>query len=325
MPQPRQRLPVETQVFQGLEPLLPDVGDPQHGLFTDRRREDRDPEIHVDSRDRDRDATVLRKAPLRDVELAHHLDPRDHRCPQRTGDNRHVSHHPIHAGANVKVVLPRDEVDVRSAELDRGTQQPVHLFDGGRALGVRLEIDRRLLLLDLFRLVLGLIEMGRPEIARIHLVETCTDRCWVGDDEIECAVQCHPKLVDDDDVGWVGDRDTNTITRRGQRQHAQPACSSLGHQGREVRAEGLHVDHHVPEAELIGESNRDVLLVERLRVHEMRSQSIPARLCGHDRLIELIPAQAALPDQDLSQTLANAVPEGCDVHRTVFRQTARVA
>jgi hypothetical protein len=58
---------------------------------------------------------VLRQAALRDVEVGHDLDPRNHRRGQPLGRRLHIVQHAVDAIPDVQLVLERLDVDIKRA------------------------------------------------------------------------------------------------------------------------------------------------------------------------------------------------------------------
>ena len=98
-------------------------------LLTEERRQTRHPEIDLPCRaplaSPDPDPAVLRKAPLRDVELGHHLDARGDRVAHRRRRRQCMLQHAVDAVPDPQLVLVRLDVDVACAPLDRRGQDDV--------------------------------------------------------------------------------------------------------------------------------------------------------------------------------------------------------
>ena len=113
------------------------VEDPEHDLLAVGGRENGDAQIERLAAETDRDAAVLRRAPLGDVELAHDLQTRDDRRLHRLRDGRDLTCHAVDPRAHHHLVLLGLEVDVGGAVLDRLRHRRVHELDG-RALAAGL-------------------------------------------------------------------------------------------------------------------------------------------------------------------------------------------
>ena len=82
----------------------------------------------------DLDATVLRQALLRDVELRHDLDARDERVAQAERRVHHVVEHAVDAEADAHLLLVRLDVNVGRAALEGVDQEDVDETHDGRVL-----------------------------------------------------------------------------------------------------------------------------------------------------------------------------------------------
>ena len=97
----------------------PWVEDAQRHLLAVGGRQDRDADVDVLVAAPDRDAAVLRRAPLGDVEPAHDLEAARHGARLRAGDRGELAHDAVDPDADVEPPLLRREVDVRGAEVER--------------------------------------------------------------------------------------------------------------------------------------------------------------------------------------------------------------
>ena len=95
----------------------------------------------------DREAAVLRDAPLGDVDVGHDLEPADDAGLDRLGRAHDLVQHAVDAEAHPQVVLGRLEVDVRRAVLDRLRDQQVDVLDDRRVLDDLLDLGEVVLLL----------------------------------------------------------------------------------------------------------------------------------------------------------------------------------
>ena len=106
------------------------VEDPHHDRLSADHGQRRDPDVYVPAVDRERHPTVLRGAPLGDVEVGHDLDPRDQARHQLAGNRGRVDHHAVYPIADLRVLQARIEVDVGGAAVggvgDHGVDQLHH-------------------------------------------------------------------------------------------------------------------------------------------------------------------------------------------------------
>ena len=115
-----------------------------------RRRQDRDAQVDRAIAGAEREASVLRRALLGDVELRHHLQAARDRRLQDLRNRGELAHDAVDAGADEQALALGREVDVGRAELDRAAEDRVDLLDRGRVRGRLAQIDdgRRRLFLD---------------------------------------------------------------------------------------------------------------------------------------------------------------------------------
>ena len=97
----------------------------QHDRFAELRGQRRDAQIDDAVAQRIADAPVLRQAALRDVQVGHDLEARNHGQGQLLGRRRHLVEGAVHAIADLELSLERLEVNVAGAVLDGLEQDQV--------------------------------------------------------------------------------------------------------------------------------------------------------------------------------------------------------
>ncbi len=117
-----------------------------HDILAMRRRHHRDAQIVLAASDPHARASVLRQAPLHNVEMRHQLDATDDGRIEMPDIARHahVIQHPINAPSNRHPVTVGLEMDIRGAVIDRVVQHLVDQPHHGGVLGLPIEIVRLL-------------------------------------------------------------------------------------------------------------------------------------------------------------------------------------
>ena len=106
------------------------VEHPQHGVLAKCGGHDGQPQIHHPPHHLQAEAAVLRQPPLADVELGHHLQPRDHPLSQRHAvDASDAGHHAINTKADVGTLAMALNVDVAHIVQQRIVQHGVQQRD----------------------------------------------------------------------------------------------------------------------------------------------------------------------------------------------------
>ena len=294
--------------------MLADVGDPEHDLFAVRRRKDGDAEVHVDARGRDRNAAVLRQAPFGDVEQPHDLEARDHRRAERGRDDGDVSHDAVDARPDVQVAAARHEMDVGCAELDCAAEESVDLLDCGRVCRFFDDVDRG-------RSLGGALGRGavadRAQPCRgIERFDPGADCRGVAHDVVDDRGNHHAQLVREEDVARVGDRDARVAVADGERKCVEPASRLLRQKQRELGTELPFVDQDVAKPELLCERTRDVLLVHRGGLHQVRPEPNAASPSILERPRQLVMVEPALAQQNLAEAFTDDRTDAANaIHR----------
>ncbi len=122
-------------------------------------RQRRHPHVHGRIAKRHPGPAVLRRPAVGDVQVGHHLDPRDDAPRQPLGQLHRLLQRAVDTKANDGLVLPRFDVHVRRPRLDGLLQDEVHHPDAGRVADLVL---RRLNLLALLVLAVLLDDVARP-------------------------------------------------------------------------------------------------------------------------------------------------------------------
>ena len=138
------------------------VEDAEHRLLAEDRRQDRDAEVDLLGAVAQLDAAVLRQPALRDIEVGHDLQPRDHRRLHPLRGRHHLVHHAVDAEPDAEILLVGLPVQVGCPAPDRVEQHLVDELHDRRALGGvaqldRLGLARRLVFQDLHG---GIVELG---------------------------------------------------------------------------------------------------------------------------------------------------------------------
>ena len=114
--------------------------DAQRRLLAVRGREDGDADVDRLLPALHRDAAVLRRAALGDVEAAHDLEPARDRLRLGAGDRADLAHHAVDPGARDEPLALGREVDVGGADVEGLGDRAVDEDDGRRVV---LAVDRR--------------------------------------------------------------------------------------------------------------------------------------------------------------------------------------
>ena len=226
------------------------VEDAEDDLLAVRGREDRDAKVHRLLAEADRDAAVLRGAPLGDVEPAHDLQARGDCRLQCLRDRRDPACDAVDAGAHDELALLGLEMDVRRAFFDRLCDHLIDEADGRRCRGGAIadvfdrEVGRKLIVHALDDL--DVVAIGAAD--RVHEVARVRHR------QLELEAEHEVEVVGGDDVRRVGHGDEDRrIVEEAHRERDEAARELLGeqHGRRRVDLELCEVDER--EARLIGE------------------------------------------------------------------------
>ncbi len=115
--------------------LLVLIQQPQHDTFAVEHGDRGHADVHGTILQAQPDASVLRHAPLRDVEVGHDFQATHDRGGKMGRRRRSVLEHAVDAIAHAQFVGIALEVHIRRARLERLEQQQVHKPDDGRFIG----------------------------------------------------------------------------------------------------------------------------------------------------------------------------------------------
>ena len=189
--------------------------------------EDGDTDVDVLLAAPDRDTTVLRRPPLRDVELTHDLESRGHGARLRARDGRELAHDPVDPDAHEEPLLLGGEVDVRGAELERLRDGAVD-EDDSRAFV--LEVEHGRIVARLLRVGDDLLDL---DDAVVDALDRELDRIGGRDADTNRDAEREPQVVREHDVGRVGDGDEDgLVLELSHGDRAVPAGKVLGEQQR---------------------------------------------------------------------------------------------
>ena len=178
------------------------------------------------------DSTVLGKALLGDVQVAHDLDPRDDPGDHPLRDARRLVQHAVDPEAHAHVALVGLEVDVGGALGDRLAEDAVDELDDGGVLGRLAQLDQ-LRLVDAL-LLLGLVDrLADRALKRVEAPDQRVDVLLGGHRDAAVEPGRHLDVVERQHVRRVGHREQQRLLVRvadGQRlvaaRRARPRAGS---------------------------------------------------------------------------------------------------
>ncbi len=282
--------------------------DPDDGLLAVQARQGGHAGVDARPADADLGPAVLRHATLGDVEPRDDLDAAEHGSRSLARRRHDVAQDPVHAEADAEAVALGLDVDVAGVNLHGLGEDLVDQLHGGGVVdrGALVVVDGQLLA-DVLHHGREAVTAGRESPGAPELVpDLRLDR----DDRQQLAAQVHPGLVQRHDVGRVRHRDDESLV--GQRLERDDAAAlarllrdqadhlDVQHQRRQV--EGVH-------AQLVGEGDGDVALVDQAELHEHLTEPPPG-------------AGPPLLGQRLLQLLRG---DDCGVHEQVAEAASLVA
>ncbi|MND68313.1 hypothetical protein D3C80_597610 [compost metagenome] len=106
------------------------VQHPQHGVLAEDARHDGHPEVDLPAIDADLEAAVLGHALFADIQLGHHLDPRDHLLGQfHAGHLAAATEHAVDAVLDAQAVAGHAQVDIAGVQLEGVVEGGVDQLD----------------------------------------------------------------------------------------------------------------------------------------------------------------------------------------------------
>ena len=230
----------------------------------------------------ERDAAVLRAAPLGDVHLRQHLEAGRDRVGQPLGDPLHLLENAVDAEADEQDILLRLDMDVAGAVFGRLVDDRVDEPDdrGVRDSVLGLEI---ILLVDDLELVVVDLRAGFGLAGPAEALQLREQLVLRRDAELEAQPRRHPQLVDARNIAGIDDRDPKHASldlvreRPGPVEHGQRDL--LDRVGRDLLVAEIDERHVVALCSRAGDAlgRSQALVDDRLR---QRAAPGPAARCG---------------------------------------------
>ena len=295
-----------------------DHGAVQHAhdhRFAEHRGQHADAEVDRAAADVEFDASVLRHATFRDVEVGHDLHTADDGVRQVPGRWNHLVQHAVRTHADLEFVLKRLEVDVRRLVLNRQQHHHVQqLADGMRVHVLVGEVERPLLGIEAHRFgrllqpgdhVLDTVFLGGVVLdnGRFHGLRGRHSSPDFHPDEVPQVVQ-RPQILrvrhrHGEDV--VFHRNRNDLVHLGHRRGHQ-----VDHLGRNVRLRQID-DRHVP---LLGQRFGQLFVGDESQLERDLAEDLSGALfLLFQHVPELILGEISEVDQNHSEfTLSHELP-----------------
>ena len=289
------------------------VEHPHHHALAEKRRQHAHAEVDRMAAHRQLDPAVLRKTPLGDVEIRHHLDPSGDRKGEMLRRRHHLLQHAVGLQPDPELMLERLEVDVAGAVADRHQEHHVEELADRRALGQRLnarEVDRAVPVGRRSRCSLQVLVAGqfvddrfdRVGRGRIILLDRLLNLGFRRHADLDVVAEQHPQLVGDLNLLRLRRRDREPVALQRERHDAvelrHRLADDLQHVALERRVSQLG-DGRSP---LLGERLRQLLLRDhRHRDADAAQQLAAARSLFGQHRFELLLVDDAEVDQDLSE------------------------
>src|SRR4029077_18615407 len=192
----------------------------EHSVFTMNRRHDGNAEVDRPAVVLDAETPVLRHASLRDVELTHNLDARDHGRMMLLANRRHgLCQHAVDAELDHHRVIAGLDVNVGSAPLQRRKNRGIDQPDNRTGVARRRQlVDGKgffgacgLVLANDSEAFAGLFQHALRLLGLLQNVRDLLQRGNLGDDTF---AQEQADLVDHHQLAGIGDRNRQPPVRR---------------------------------------------------------------------------------------------------------------
>ncbi len=211
------------------------------------------------------DASVLRYAPLGDIQSRHDFEARDDLDGELHRGQRNLFEHAVQTRADAEYLFVGFEVNVRCALLDRIQQYLVDEAHDRRVFDVVAAECRRFGLfvaaadLEVFEID---IVVGELRHHRFGLIDGLVDRLLqlvvFDDDEFDAHRGLESDLVERMQIGRIGNRKEQALAALHQRHHAVLLQQLIADESEhfEIRHDRIHVEQR--DAEFVRGGNRDI-------------------------------------------------------------------
>ena len=251
------------------------IEDAEHDRFSELSGQSGDAEVNGAIAKVESDASVLREPALRNVEVGHDLDARDHRKGQTLGGRGHLIKRAIHAVTDLELVLERLEMDVARAVLHGLKKDEVDKPDDGNFVR---EVRKHGRIVGVDRTEFGRDFLVRPDflenvgetlavIPAVILFDQLEDLAGVGNHHLDVLLHHKTKLIHVRGVqrfheshlkGVVMERDGNALIHAGRgggygfhEFHRKIPVAQRDDLGADVIGLELELRVHVHDAEIL--------------------------------------------------------------------------
>ena len=254
-----------------------------------------------------RHPAILWLAALRDVDIGHDLQARDHAVLDVLGRTLHLVHHPVDAIPHAHVVLARFDVDVGGKILDALADQEVNKTHDGRVIFLGLvgllahELGRPRLLLQLRA------QAGEFAIRAVEAVDGGKQVTLLRHHTLDLLSGDGAHVVNGKHVARIDHGEDEVVAREADRQHTVAAAHRGGH-----KRDGASVDGEVQklnkrEPHEGGAGGRELNLGQHPTLEKVTHGGLFVGRTGH--AVETLDRHHATENQNFSQRRHSFTPQ----------------